>query len=61
GVAVPLTGFGAALAEGVRRGIKERGALGILTGGISSVAAGLAAAIVLGFIFALIAKPGDKS
>lgn len=61
GAAVPLTGFGYALAEGVKKGVEERGALGILTGGLTASSAGLAAAIVFGLIFALIGKPGDKS
>ena len=33
GASVPLTGFGHALAEGVREGVKEKGLLGAFTGG----------------------------
>ena len=60
GATVPLTGFGYALAEGVRKAIAERGALGILTGGLSAAAGGLGAAIVFGFLFALPGRPKSK-
>ncbi|MDR1329776.1 MAG: SpoVA/SpoVAEb family sporulation membrane protein [Oscillospiraceae bacterium] len=60
GAGVPLTGFGSALAEGVKKAIDERGAIGILTGGLTAVSAGVVAAVLFGFVFALIGKPGDK-
>ena len=60
GAAVPLSGFGHVLAEGVRNGVAEKGALGILTGGVTALAAGLCAAIVFGFSVALLSKPTDK-
>ena len=41
--------------------INEKGATGILTGGISATAAGITAAIVFGYIAALLAKPKSKS
>ncbi|NLM83829.1 MAG: stage V sporulation protein AE [Clostridiales bacterium] len=61
GASVPLMGFGNVLAEGVRKAVDEKGALGIFTGGLTAAAAGLTAAIVFGYLFALIFKPGDKS
>ena len=61
GATVPLTGFGYTLAEGVKKEINEKGAIGILTGGISATAAGITAAIVFGYIAALLAKPKSKS
>ncbi|MDR2421052.1 MAG: stage V sporulation protein AE [Oscillospiraceae bacterium] len=61
GASVPLTGFGYALAEGVKKEVAERGALGILTGGLTASAAGLAAAIVFGFVFSLFTKPSDRA
>ena len=42
-------------------GVKEQGLLGALTGGITGAAGGIAASIFLGFLFALVAKSGDKS
>ena len=61
GASVPLTGFGALLAKGVKKAIAESGALGILTGGLTSCAAGITAAVFFGLAVALIFKPGDKS
>ncbi len=60
GASVPLTGFGHLLAEGVRKAIPEKGFLGILTGGLSSTAAGITAAIVFALIASLIFKPKMK-
>ena len=39
----------------------EQGFLGAFTGGLTAGAAGTAAAIFLGFLAALLAKPRDKS
>ena len=60
GATVPLTGFGSNLAKGVVKAIGEKGALGILTGGLTATAGGIAAAVVCGFIAALLFKPGEK-
>ena len=61
GATVPLTGFGYTLAKGVEEAVGEKGLLGVLTGGITGAAGGIAAAVVFGFLCALVAKPGDKS
>ena len=60
GATVPLTGFGYTLAKGVETAVEEDGWLGTLTGGISSCAAGIAAAIFFGYLAALISKPRAK-
>ena len=60
GATVPLSGFGNTLAKGTRAAVAEKGLLGALTGGISSTAGGISAAIVFGFIAALFFKPKDK-
>lgn len=60
GATVPLTGFGHVLATGVRKAIAEQGAIGILTGGLTGAAAGIAAATVFGFAVALIAPSRPK-
>lgn len=60
GASVPLTGFGHALAEGVREGVKEKGLLGAFTGGITQTAGGIAAAVIFGYLCALLAKPRAK-
>ena len=61
GATVPLTGFGYALAEGVKTGIAEKGFLGILTGGLTATAGGITAAILFGLLAALFSKSGDKA
>ena len=60
GATVPLTGFGYSLAQGIDDAIKERGALGILTGGLTACSAGIAAAIFFGWFFALFKTPVQK-
>ena len=60
GATVPLTGFGNTLAKGVREAVDEKGALGILTGGLTATAGGIAAAVVFGGLAGLIFKPKDK-
>ena len=61
GATVPLTGFGHTLAEGVKEAVKEHGILGALTGGIRHAAGGITAAILFGFLAALLFSPKDKS
>lgn len=61
GASVPLTGFGALLAKGVKTALGEYGLIGALMGGLTASAAGIAAAIIFGLMVALIFKPGDKS
>lgn len=54
GASVPLVGFGAAVARGVREAVGESGALGILTGGLTAAAGGTSAALCFGYLSALI-------
>ena len=42
------------------KGIAEQGLLGAFTGGVTSAAAGIAAAIFFGFLIALIFSPKEK-
>ena len=56
GATVPLTGFGYALAEGVRQGIDEGGFIGIFTGGLSATSGGIAAAIIFSLLTSLFFK-----
>ena len=60
GATVPLTGFGYTMAKGVVKAIQEQGILGLLTGGVTAAAAGIAAAVFFGYLAALISKPSDK-
>lgn len=61
GATVPLLGFGYSLAKGVLKGIAESGLLGAFTGGVTGAAGGIAAAVLFGFLIALIFKPKSKS
>ncbi len=54
GARVPLTGFGAALAAGVKEAVDEKGLLGALTGGLTAMSAGLTSAMMLSLVCALI-------
>lgn len=60
GATVPLTGFGNVLAEGVKKAVAKDGFLGVFTGGLTSAAAGICAAIFFGIIVALLCKPKAK-
>ena len=61
GATVPLTGFGNALAKGVKEAVQESGFIGVLTGGLKASAGGIAAAIFFSLLAALIFKPSDRS
>ncbi len=61
GATVPLTGFGYTLAKGVEQAVAEQGLVGVITGGLTGAAGGVTAAVVFGFLCALVAKSGDKS
>ena len=60
GATVPLTGFGYSLAKGSIEAVGEEGLIGALTGGIKATAAGIAAAIVFGYLIALVFRPKTK-
>lgn len=60
GITVPITGFGGALTEGTFDAIDRDGFIGIFTGPLSSVAAGVAIAVVSGFLIALIFRSKSK-
>lgn len=61
GASVPLTGFGATLAKGVKQAIDEKGPIGILTGGLTATAGGITAAIFFGLLVSFLFKPRDKA
>ncbi len=60
GATVPLTGFGANLAQGAIEAVKKQGLLGAFTGGVKASAGGIAAAVFFGYIASLLAKPKIK-
>ena len=60
GATVPLTGFGHALTTGVKKAVQDIGVLGAFTGGLTSTAAGISAAVFFGTLTALLFKPHPK-
>ena len=60
GAIVPITGFGRSLAKGVIDAIKEKGLLGVLTGGLTATAGGIAASVIFAYIFALLFNSKTK-
>ena len=60
GAGVPLCGFGSVLARGVREAVAREGAIGILTGGLTAGAAGIAAAVFFALLAALCFSPREK-
>ena len=60
GATVPLTGFGSLLAKGVREAVEEQGVMGVLTGGVTAAAGGITAAILFGFLAAILFKAKPK-
>jgi len=61
GATVPLLGFGHLLAKGVRTALAEKGAIGILTGGLSAAAAGITASLVCGVVCSFLGKSHDQN
>ena len=61
GATTPLTGFGYLIAKGVKEAVDKKGLLGALTGGLSSAAGGIAAALVFGYLACLFFKGKTKS
>lgn len=61
GATVPLLGFGYTMAEGVKKAVAESGLLGAFTGGLTAAAGGIAAAVTLSLLAALVFSPGDRS
>lgn len=60
GATVPISGFGYSLAKGVQEAVAKDGFIGVLSGGLTATAAGIAAAVFFGYIFALLFKPKEK-
>ncbi|MEG0258536.1 MAG: stage V sporulation protein AE [Lysinibacillus sp.] len=57
GATVPITSFGNALTHGALAEAEKHGLVGVLTGMFEVTSSGISAAIIFGFIGALIFKP----
>ena len=60
GASTPLTGFGYLIAKGVRTAVDEKGLLGILSGPLTAAAIGTTAALLFGFLAALLSRGKPK-
>ena len=60
GATVPLPGFGFNLAKSTIKEGNEKGFIGIFTGGMKGSAGGITAAIVFGYLMAVIFNPKTK-
>ena len=62
GATTPLTGFGYIISKGVKEAVEKKGLLGALTGGLSSSAGGITAALFFGLIASFIfnSKPRNS-
>lgn len=60
GATIPLTGFGYTLCKGVSKAVAEHGFLGVFTGGLAAAAGGISAAIIFGFLVAIIFRSKSK-
>lgn len=60
GATVPLLGFGNTLAKGAVEQAAEKGFMGALSGGVMKTAPGVAAALLFGYIVAVVFNPKSK-
>lgn len=57
GATIPLVGFGHTLVTGTLEEVSQIGFMGIFTGALKAAAAGISAAIIFGFLMAVIFNP----
>jgi stage V sporulation protein AE len=60
GATVPLLGFGNTLWKGVAKSMAEEGLLGVFKGGLTASSAGITAALIFGYLGALVFRPKMK-
>ena len=61
GACIPILGFGYSLGKSVIEKVNETGFLGVLTGGLMGVSAGITFAIFISFVFSFIFTSKTKS
>ena len=60
GATLPLCGFGASIARGMKTAVAEYGVLGVFKGGFTAAAAGTSAALIFGYLAALLFRGKPK-
>ena len=61
GISVPLIGFGGGIAEGVREAVDKVGLLGCMTGPLTAASGGITAALVFGYLAAILFRGKPKT
>lgn len=57
GATIPLSGFGHLLTQGTLKAVEQKGILGVFSGGVEAAAGGIVAAVVFGYVMAVIFNP----
>lgn len=57
GATIPLSGFGHSLAQGAIKAVQQKGLIGAFAGGLEATAVGIAAAVVFGYVTAVLFNP----
>lgn len=60
GASIPLLGFGANVAKGVKKAVDEMGVFGVLGGAFSAASIGCTVALIMGFLMSLLFKGKSK-
>lgn len=61
GATIPISGFGYSLAKGAMEEVTAMGIMGAFSGGLKATASGITAAILFGYLAALISNPKSKT
>lgn len=59
GATIPLSGFGHSLIQGTLQAVKSQGIIGAFGGGLTATSAGLAAAVIFGYMMAVMFSPQE--
>lgn len=57
GATIPLSGFGHLLTQGTLRAVGQKGIMGAFSGGVEAAAGGIVAALIFGYVMAVIFNP----
>ena len=61
GATTPLTGFGYLISKGITEDVDQKGLLGIFTGGLRAASGGTAAALIFGYLAAMLSRSRAKN
>jgi stage V sporulation protein AE len=61
GASIPLTGFGNALFQGVKKSVDQDGFIGIFRGGFTASSVGISAALIISYMASWVFNPKMKT